>query len=168
MARDSVLTQDRLRQLLSYDPATGLFTFTVTRGGIVAGSVAGSPDKGGYIRILIDGKLYAAHRLAFLWMTGSFPKHDADHRNGIRSDNRWSNLRPATRAENMQNYPTPVNSTTQLLGVSWHKQKGRWRAQIKKSGRKLHLGYFDTAEDAHVAYLAAKARLHEFQPSPRG
>ncbi len=167
MAKKPILTLSRLRQLLEYNPRTGDFIFLVTRGGVTPGTVAGSPCRGGYIRILIEGRLYAAHRLAWLNMTGSFPAFDIDHINGVRSDNRWCNLREATRAENMQNYPVPKTSTSGLMGATWHKANGRWRAQIKVGGVKRHLGYFDSPEEAHGAYLVAKAALHTFNPSVR-
>lgn len=161
----SSLTAERLRELLHYDPETSLFTWRNDAGRwgrIKAGSVAGSPNEDGYIRIGIDGGLYRAHRLAFLYMTGAWPTADVDHKFGIRSDNRWSEIRDATHAQNLQNRRSPqANSKSGLLGVSWH--NGRPRAQIRVGGIPVHLGYFDTPELAHAAYLEAKARHHEFQ-----
>ena len=153
------LTAERLRELLHYDPETGVFTRLVRSGPAKVGDVAGTADTHGYIQISVDGALYLAHRLAFLWMTGEWPPHQVDHINGVRADNRFANLRPATNAENMQNVRRPYSSNRiGLLGVCRH--GNRFRATIKVDGRCIHLGTFDAPEQAHAAYLAAKRKLH--------
>lgn len=158
----------RIHELLKYTPETGIFTWQKTLSNrAVAGSVAGYIHTNGYRRIRIDRKSYAAHQLAFLWMTGAFPGADVDHVNGVRDDNRWNNLRKASRAENLQNIKLPKGSKSGYLGVSWSAVKSQWHARITCSGVNKHLGYFQTPEKASSAYLAAKASLHTFQPIPR-
>ena len=155
-----MLTYERLREVLHYDPETGVFTRLVrTSNRIKVGDVAGCSAGDGYVQIRVDGVRYLAHRLAFLWMTGEWPRDMIDHINGVRDDNRFANLRPATRAENMQNQRRAMsNSQTGLLGVT--RVGKRFMATIQVDGRKIHIGTFDTPEQAHEAYLAAKRRLH--------
>ena len=153
------LTAERLRELLHYDPETGVFTRLVRSGPAKVGDAAGTATTSGYIQIRVDGGQYLAHRLAFLCMTGEWPSQFVDHVNGVRDDNRWSNLRPATPSENLQNVRRArADSQTGLLGVSRDRQ--RFRAQIKVDGQHIYIGTFDTPEQAHAAYLAAKRKLH--------
>jgi hypothetical protein len=162
-----MLTQSRLKELLHYDPETGLFTWLVSTSNCVkVGDVAGSVSHG-YRIIKIDGKKYGAHRLAFLYITGNLPENDTDHINGIRDDNRWCNLREATRAENMQNKAPYKAGTSKYPGVYWHKQRQKWVAQITINGKQKHIGLFETEEEAYSAYCAAKAEHHKFQPQQR-
>lgn len=159
-----MLTQERLKELLSYDPETGLFTRLVGRSGpnARAGDIAGCDNGKGYIRIYVDGKPYKAHRLAWFYMTGEWVP-EVDHENTIKSDNRWDNLRKATRGQNRGNTRAYKNNTSGLKGVSFNKRTARWAAQIQKDGVKVGLGYYATAEDAHAAYvIAAKKYFGEF------
>lgn len=155
------LTVERLRELLDYDPDTGLFTWRVrTSKCVTVGAIAGCLDKG-YLRIQIDRRLHLAHRLAWLYITGDWPPAQIDHINGIRDDNRIANLRAATRAENMHNRRKPHSNTTSgYLGVS--RYRGKFMAQIKLDGKSKFLGLFDTPEEAHAVYLEAKRRLHPY------
>jgi hypothetical protein len=156
---------DRLRELLDYDPDTGNFSWRVgRRGGSYAGHIAGAVNRDGYIEIRIDRRLYKAHRLAWFYVNERWPIEHIDHVNGKTGDNRISNLREATNAQNLQNrHGAQANSRSGLIGVTWHKQNERWRAEIVVNGTKKHLGYFETPEQAHAAYLKAKAELHPFQ-----
>lgn len=156
------LTAGRLRELLWYDPETGVFTWLVSRGSVAAGKVAGTRHGQGYITISIDGCLHLGHRLAVLYMTGDWPPADVDHKYGIRHDNRWTEIRQATVSQNLQNQRRAhARNKSGLLGVS---QKGRrWAAKIQVNGENLCLGTFDTPELAHAAYLEAKAKHHEYQ-----
>ena len=105
--------------------------------------------------------LLAAHRLAFLYMTGRFPKVDVDHEDTIKHHNWWSNLREATRSQNMQNQrKSQLNNKLGLLGV--HSQNGKFIAQIGINGKQTYIGNFNTPEEAHIAYLNAKRELHEY------
>ena len=155
------ITQERLKELLHYDPDTGNFYNIVTRGPRAQeGTIAGTRH-GGYWRVCLSGAQHYAHRLAVLYVTGEWPKEHVDHINGDTSDNRWANLRPATRSENMQNRRgANSNSKTKLLGVK--ASRNVFRAQIKVSGRCVNLGTFSSPEAAHDAYLKAKAELHPF------
>lgn len=151
------LTAERLRQVVDYDPATGIF---VWRFGTRASRPAGSVSKNGYVKIGIDGRRgYYAHRLAFLWMGIPLPD-GVDHRNGRKADNAWENLRAATQALNNQNQRAPKrNSTTGVLGV--HRNGSGFEARIGVgAGVRLYLGTFRSKEAAGQAYLKAKRKLH--------
>ena len=155
------LTQARLKELVNYDPETGIFTWRLGRVGCRAGAVAGSRHKAGYWQVGIDRKIYLLHRLAFQYMTGELPADQVDHINGVRTDTRWCNLRPVTSWENKHNIGgPPAHNTSGCLGVYWHKARRRWIAEIKLNGRKHHRGQFLTREEAAAAYLAAKDNLH--------
>lgn len=154
----SAIALDRVRQLLHYDEATGVFTWVQKCGSKPAGSVAGTPHKG-YVRVQVDGQLVRAHRLAWLWMTGEMPTSEIDHANGCKADNRWANLRLVDRHTNMQNQVRAHrNNLTGLLGV--HAQDGKFRARIRWNGKPKSLGMYDTPEQAHAAYVQAKRTLH--------
>lgn len=152
---------NKLKNLLSYDEFSGEFTWIARRGRIQPGTVAGKHIQG-YRMIRINGKDHFAHRLAFVCMTGRLPDGVVDHINGIRDDNRWVNLRDCSQRENLQNQrsATANNKSSRLLGVSWRKRDAKWVAQIRSGGRAVHLGLFQSKEDAHSAYLKAKRLLH--------
>lgn len=160
------LTADRLRDTMTYSPEDGHFRWAgeCGPGRPGAGCVAGWIDTKGYRRIKVDGRKYAAHRLVWLYCYGRWPSNQIDHINGIRDDNRLSNLRDATQFENMQNQRRAQshNLSSGLLGVSWNKDRGKWQSNIWANGKKHYLGRFKTAEEAHARYLAAKAQLHPF------
>lgn len=162
----SHLTARRLREVLHYCPETGVFTWRVRIAlYIKVGDVAGMLDHYGYVLIGVDGKKYGAQRLAFFYMTGEWPPHDIDHKNEIRHDNRWDNLRPATRGENNQNrHIANRNSKSGILGVSWAKSRQKWEVRLTVAGKGVYFGYFDTAEEGHAAYLEAKRRFHPYGP----
>lgn len=149
------LTQQRLKELFKYDPETGVFTRRISRGGIKAGTIAGCRHSQGYLVIGIDRRLYLAHRLAWLYIHGRWPREQIDHINRVRDDNRLSNLREATPAQNIQNVKKP-------LGAYWYEDRKKWSSGIMVHGKKKHLGYFDTVEEAHDAYTRARAELHPY------
>jgi len=155
------MTQEELKRLLHYEPATGQFTWLVRLSNRApVGKRAGSPDTRGYLQIGIAGKDYKLHRLAWLYMTGELPSMDIDHINGIPGDNRWSNLRHVTHAVNGQNSRAArSNNSTGFLGVIPYGK--RFRAAITLDGWPRHLGYFDDPASAHQAYVAAKRQIHE-------
>lgn len=159
-----MLTQERLKELLSYDPDTGVFTNRVQRTGPgKKWSVAGSKTKEGYISIQIDGKKYQAHRLAWIYVYGNITEKSIDHANETKEDNRIVNLRMATRQENGQNISSrQINNTSGFRGVSWNKSSKKWVSQIVIKRKKKHLGYFNTAEEASEVYLKAKRKFHTF------
>ena len=163
------LTADALKDALIYKPETGNFIWRTRHGKRgVPGRIAGTVDVGGYWVVTINGKRHKGHRLAHLYMTGKWPESCMDHINGIRTDNRWANLRPACPSENQHNRKRSANNKSGFVGVSWDSGAGKWRAGIRAGGRSMNLGGFDTKEDAAMAYLAAKAVHHPFNPVPRG
>ena len=156
------VTAEQFRSLFNYNPETGEFTRLAARcNRVKVGQLAGTKANG-YLFISVDARKYPAHRLAFLWMTGFFPVGVVDHINGVRSDNKWSNLRDANASVNSQNQRLPQNrNKSGYLGVSWAKHMNRWTAQITVQCRTRNLGYFDDPKEAHAVYVAAKRRLHE-------
>jgi hypothetical protein len=163
MAKE-ILTAQRLRELLNYDPETGVFTRLVTVGGRLdqrSGSIAGNINRRGYARIGVDGKRFFSHRLAFLWVTGEWPIAEVDHVDGTTSNNAWTNLRDVSRTVNLQNQRRPrIDNESGLLGVHTLKN-GKHRAVIKANGMQIYIGQFDKCEEAHAAYIDAKRRMHE-------
>lgn len=162
------VTQQRLKELLRYDAATGSFFWCVNRGGRTrAGDLAGRIAVGGYVRIRVDGCEHMAHRLAWLYVYGETPSSHIDHINGNAADNRIENLRLATPFENQQNVGLKKSNRSGYVGVCWQTKESAWRARITVHGVRLSLGHFKTAEDAAAAYASAKAKHHTFQPSVR-
>jgi len=147
-------TLERLRELLDYDPSTGTFTWLVSRGNAIAGSIAGCVNGEGYWQIQIDGKRYYAHRLVWLHVHGVWPANQIDHINGVKDDNRLANLREATQSENKRNTGTYRNSTSGVKGVHFYKATGKYQAQSKLNGKLHHLGYHATLEAAARMSLA--------------
>lgn len=163
-AVDSKLTQERLKELLHYDPENGRFTWArVTYAkDYLLGAEAGCRRSDGYILIRVDGRLHRAHRLAWLYVHGEWPTGDVDHVNGKPSDNRLANLRDVSHRTNLQNMRRPhKDGSTGYLGVSFSKQHQQYAARIRIGGAYRHLGLFSTAEGASEAYLSAKRRHHE-------
>ena len=159
------ITTERLRELLHYGQDTGKFSWRVDRRGHAkAGCIAGALRPDGYLRITLDGECYMAHRLAWLYTNGVWPSLNIDHINRVRSNNRISNLRDATHAENSQNTPMNSRNSSGYRGVSWHNKVGRWRANIGIKGNAKHLGYFDTPEAAYEAYKIAASEFHTCNP----
>ena len=164
MAKPS-LTAARLRELLHYEPETGVFTWTQNRYRVFKGDVAGNHGVQGYTIIGIERRTYRAHRLAWLYVHGDWPAADIDHLNGVRHDNRLSNLRDVDRRTNLQNLNRAKRQNKSgFLGVCCdknQKQGKRWIAQIKAEGSPRVLGYFETPEEAQQAYLNAKRQHHK-------
>lgn len=172
----TLVSAERLREVLRYDPETGVFTWKSrpaeqfasdksckTWNTRFAGKQCGCIDSGcGYVLIRVDGERYFAHRLAWLFVSGAWPKNEVDHRNGTRSDNRWLNLRDVTPSVNRQNRRAPSRSAAGALGVRINKKTGRFESRIRRpGGTTKHLGSFATVEAAHAAYVAAKRLMHE-------
>lgn len=158
-----VLTIERLKSRLTYDPNTGVFVWLKSCQGTLAGAVAGTTDDDGRINIVLDYVRHKAYRLAWFYVTGSWPKQSIDHINGVASDNRFCNLREASQQQNNTNlHKARKHNKTGLLGAQWRKDKNKYRSRIVCNGVEHFLGYFATAEAAHAAYLKAKRRLHPF------
>lgn len=155
------MTDDIIKVWLAYDKGTGLLTWLKGRGPKAKrGAVAGTMDKEGYRVVMLFGKLYKAHRIAWIYTYGCWPAAEIDHINGVRADNRIVNLRDVSRTINAQNMhgPRRVNRTG-MLGVSVGWREGVFTSEIKRGGVRHKLGVFSTAQEAHQAYLTAKARL---------
>lgn len=164
-------TQERLRQLFRYEPDTGLFIRLVdVAGNAKAGMVAGSVNRRhGNILIHVDGARYFAHRLAWVYMTGDWPIDEIDHRDRDRANNRWANLREATRAQNNRNVGKRRDNKTGYVGVHVHRQSGKFCVQIGTGKEREHVGLFDCGPAAHFAYIvAANRRYGEFSPFAPG
>jgi hypothetical protein len=153
-------SQDRLKQLLSYDPETGKFIWLVTTPRAPKGAEAGVKMGMGYRLIGLDGVRYLAHRLAWFYVHGEWPVEMIDHINGIRDDNRIANLRNATARQNSINSKTSRHNTSGYRGVSFSSRKKKWHARITSEYQVHPLGYFDTKEAAYAAYCEAAKRLH--------
>lgn len=154
-----MLTQARLKELVSYDPETGYFTNLINRGCAKAGARTELNTPDGYLIASVDGKTYRCHRLAWLYMTGEWPRGEIDHIDGRRWNNSFSNLRDVSKSGNMQNLKkAKKHNKLGILGVSI--KKGRYIAQIQVNKKGIHLGSFDTAEQASAAYIKAKRELH--------
>jgi len=155
-----MLTAIRLRELLHYNERTGVFTRAVAVKGHSAGTTAGTLNSRGYLLLRVDYVQYRAHRLAWLYVTGEWPSFEIDHRNGVRNDNRWVNLRDATRTQNARNQRIAhiTNKSTGVLGVSF--ERGKWHARIRTDNGRKRLGSFDTVAAADAAYKKAKRRYH--------
>ena len=152
------LTAERVRELLVYEPETGEFRNRIKRNGrAMPGQIAGSPGSCGRKKIKIDGTFYRTYRLAWLWMTGEWPEDEIDHIDGDPANDRWSNLRQATRSQNLQNARIGQRNTSGFKGVS--PRKNRWMAQITLHGTAHYLGCFAAPEEAYAAYVAAAERL---------
>lgn len=151
------LTQKRLREVLSYNPSTGVFTWVrPTSRRVKVGDEAGRLHLLKNVReICIDYQLFFAHRLAVLYMIGRWPKKDVDHINGDSSDNRWSNLREALHAQNRANSKKYITNTSGFKGVYWHSKREHWCASICVRGKPKYLGSFNDPKLAHMAYVRA-------------
>ena len=156
------LSHETLLSLLHYDPLTGVFTWRVRRnsyGGAVApGSVAGQIHPSGHRMIGIEGGLYQAHRLAWFYMNGVWPSAEIDHRDMVPGNNRFDNLREATKTLQRANQRVRQDSQSGIKGIRPTKC-GRWQARISANGITVHIGTFDTSEQAHAAYVEKAVEL---------
>jgi hypothetical protein len=178
MAEREALTAEAVRQLLDYDPATGLFRWKARTPEMFAGRkyskdrecsrwnaryagyIAGSVENDGYLAIKIDGKKHKAHRLAWLFMTGAWPIDEIDHIDRIRTNNAFGNLRESTRNGNAWNKGRQINNTSGFKGVSYYKRYNKYMASIRVNRKQINLGYFTTPEAAHAAYCRAAREHH--------
>ena len=169
--KTAAITAQRLREVLDYDAARGIFiwrrrtvrsAFARTDAAFntrAAGTIAGTPDKKGYMIIKIDGVTYRAGRLAWLWMTGLMPPVLVDHENRDKADDRWSNLRLATHQQNSANSDKRRTNKSGHKGVSRCSATGRWKVQINENGERRYLGLYDDLGAAVAVYETAAARL---------
>lgn len=144
------LSAERLRELIYYDPETGEFMWRN----------AGTVNEDGYVQINIDGKTYYGQRLATLYMTGEWPEGIVDHDNRDRSNNSWGNLKPSDASRNAMNSGLYSTNTSGVRGVCWHKKRQKWHAKIDVRGTRIHLGYYDSIDEAKTARDAALEKYH--------
>lgn len=151
------LTVKRLRELLTYDPITGIFRWRVkVARNTIIGSIAGTLTSAGYLQIRLLGRQpFYGHRLAWLYVFGTWPTDEIDHIDGNPANNAWENLRAAMRQENCRNTARPSHNTSGIKGVSWDKQKQAWRAYIVVARKQTFLGYFAEKQNAADAYERA-------------
>jgi hypothetical protein len=154
-----MITQERLKELFSYDPATGHFVNLVDCGARRAGRIAGSKHNAGYIKLFVDGESHLAHRMAYLYMTGELPVEHMDHINHIRDDNRWENLQMVGRRKNNLNKRAQSRSRSGIPGVAWKERDRRWYANAYEGGRYVYLGAFTDLLNAACARKSAELRF---------
>lgn len=167
--RKQKLSNDELKvvakEWLNYNPETGKFTWKIKRPwtNVAIGSIAGenSTARGGYFFIkLCRGRSTSLHRLAFVFMTGDWPSQYVDHINGIKNDNRWVNLRPATPSQNNQNMRRSKRNRSGFKGVKYRPEKRKWEASIDKDRKSYYLGLFKTPQEASEAVNKKRQELH--------
>lgn len=156
------LKVQQVRALLSYDPLTGVFLWLKNRGGTAkVGSVAGSIDSSGYRQIRMYGILYLAHRLAWFYIHGRWPRKGLDHKDLNRDNNILKNLRPCTQSQNSANTRVRSDNVLGIKGVHFDPVKKKFRARMRKHGRLIHLGWFKKVEDAAEAYRKAAHKFYK-------
>ena len=159
----SILTHEQLKEHIHYNAETGVFTRLKSPRTDRLGVITVKCLSHGYLAINVLKKEYFAHRLAYFYMTGELPKNSIDHINRVRADNRWCNLREATKTENSQNIIKPYSTNKSgYLGVHYCNRDKVFIAQIRFNGKKVKLGRFDNALDAYNCYLEAKKEHHSF------
>lgn len=155
-----MITIDRLKALLYYDRVTGLFIRLTSAGGKEVGSAAGTVNPDGYVQIQLDGRFYKAHRLAWFYVYGVWPRNQIDHKDLVRCNNAIDNLRLATNAENNRNKTKTRDALSAYKGVTFDSSRGKWKAQIKVNYKNIFLGRFESEQEAHTAYVVASREYH--------
>jgi hypothetical protein len=156
----AIVTQERAKELLEYTPENGLLVWKKTNSnaakkGTIAGYLSKTDNR---VSVRIDSKLYKAHRVIFLIVTGEWPE-EIDHINGDSSDNRWDNLRSVTHRENMKNRKVCSNSKTGIMGVVWNRHNSKWRVRVKAFDVHLEIGSFFNFFDACCARISAENKM---------
>lgn len=150
-----------LKEFMDYDCDTGIFTWKKHRCQTATpGRVVTNLDAKGYVTFGWNRHNYRAHHVAWWWVTGEMPQGEIDHKNNIRHDNRFCNLRKASSTQNNHNRLKPVTNTSGVKGVNWHKHRGAWVARVTVNGHRVHLGYFDELSAAERAVRDAREYLH--------
>jgi len=157
--KNQALTQKRLKELLHYNPDTGVFIWKVSRGGHCSGSIAGGLRHDDRVHISIDNQHFLRSRLAFFYIEGYFPEQDVDHKNRTKTDDRWSNLRHVSRQCNLRNIGLQKNNASGVSGVAFSKRENKWRSTITVNFKQFHIGYFGDFNEAVLYRLAAEKCL---------
>lgn len=152
--------KSRLDEFFQYDGTTGDLTWKKSKGCVRAGTIVKTTNADGYITVHFDGVSFLAHRIIWKMVTGCDPADEIDHINNIRRDNSWSNLRECDRCQNTSNSRTPITNSSGVKGVHYHIGHNKWHAKIRHKRSEIHLGYFDTIEEASAAIEKSRAELH--------
>lgn len=160
----SQLTQEEVRGIFRYNRRDGLLIRKFTVGAARAGTSSQCKDRDGYLVVGINGRLYRAHRVIWLYVYGDWPLNDCDHINRVKDDNRIKNLRDVTRSQNKQNMLACKSNKCGIKGVYWSERYERWMAEIGHQGKQIRIGQYKTIKEAADAYAATAANLHEFNP----
>jgi hypothetical protein len=155
------ITQETLKQKLEYNAVTGNFVWMVVgkNGSAFYGAPAGTVGKRGYLSVKIEGINYKCHRLAWLYTYGTLPL-GIDHIDGDKLNNRIDNLRECTQSTNTMNRARGSNNTSGFKGVSWYPSRSKWLARCSAHGKRKHIGFYDTAEEANTAYMDYAKKVH--------
>lgn len=160
-----MITQDELFEWLLYSSTTGQFTWLKRPSNRVkVGDVAGTKMKIGYLCIQLKGQSFYAHRLAWFYMLGEYPSAEIDHVNMVKDDNRWSNLRLASKKQNTENRRALKNNTSGHMGVYWLPRQRKWLAKIVHNGRQIHLGLYSDKSDAVAARVSGEREFFSHAP----
>ena len=151
-----MITQTELKNLLHYDSGSGLFYWLRKD----SCKIAGRTKKNGRVEIRVNKKLYAAHRLAWLYVYGEFPEHVVDHIDGNPNNNSIQNLRSVTRSQNLYNSKIPITNTSGVKGVHWSSRENKWRVKLHVNGKEKNFGYFDSLEVAKLIITEARDKFH--------
>lgn len=160
MSRKMLPPLELLNELFSYDPKTGILSWRVSRRQVRPGDIAGWIGVQGYRSVGINKRIYLAHRIIWKMQTGNDPLNDIDHRDLVKSNNVWDNLRAATNSQNRANMRLLASNVSGIRGVSWHPKRRRWVANIAKDGKRHHLGYFTDLSEAAAVYKAKYLELY--------
>lgn len=155
-----MITQNELKSLFYYEHETGNFICKKASGRLKVGDICGNKNHDGYMRIRINYKHYASHRLIWLYVYGEFPKNEIDHINGIKHDNRLCNLREATRSQNSLNRAITKRNTSKFKGVTFNKKTNKWQSQASFNNKYYYLGSFEKKEDAYNKYCEFSKKHH--------
>jgi hypothetical protein len=156
-----ILTQKRLKELLHYDPETGVFIRKIRTGDNVhVDDIAGSRHCEGYREISLCGERYLEHVLVWFYLNGEWPEDGIDHINEIRDDNCEGNLRLANHSQNGCHRGKQKNNTSGFKCVSFDKRRNNWYSYINVNGKRFYLGRYDTSEKAYAAYCEAAKKYH--------
>lgn len=162
------LTQADVKAQFDYDAENGWLIRKKDNHGRSSNRPCGhKPACDGYDRVRVGDTMYKVHRIIWLWCKGSWPKFEIDHKDRNKMNNRIENLRDVERKENILNQGISVSNTTGYKGVSWNKRKRKYIAQISNNGKKMHLGNFNSAEEAFLVYMIAKIEHHPTSPDAK-
>jgi hypothetical protein len=156
-----LVTQNRLKELLYYHPESGDFVWLEKPSqSVKAGTQAGCLRSDGYVVVTVEGERFAAHRLAIFYVTGDWPAEEVDHEDTVKHHNWWANLRPASHSQNPANRGAYSNRNTKIKNVRWYPNYAKYVVDVGYLGRRHHVGYFGTVEEAIAARDAKTAELH--------